>query len=230
MIILPQVITAGGDAELVFELSNKKQERLENIVPGVATVSLRKMVTDRFNHELTHLPLLLDTVTATVTLELSEAQTQLLAPPIDTAPAQIVTEVVGDVRLVQGTDTTYFGPFMFGVRLPETYAGQPLPILTLNVMGGLSADNVPESAELTIVQVGYNIPIPAYTDRYVLIWRLATEPDLISVVFTSDIRSKNLISGFTLWPDMVTLADGREGKVLVSNQELTHVADTLKLA
>ena len=76
MIVLPEVITAGGDAAFVFELTNKKQERLENIAPGVATVSLRKMMTTRINHELTHLVAHLDTVTATVTLELSEAQTQ----------------------------------------------------------------------------------------------------------------------------------------------------------
>ena len=230
MIILPQVITAGGDATFVFELTDDKQNRLANIAPGVATISLRKSMTTRILHELTHLPVHLDTVTATVTLNLSEDQTRHLAPPIDTTPAPTETSIVGDIRLVQGTDTTYYGPFMFGVRLPETYAGQATPVLFLTVVGGLSADATPETGELTIPQVGNRIPFPAHTDRYNLIWRLATEPDLVSAVLASDLTSQNQITNFTLWPTPVLLADGREGKVLVSNQDLTSPLDSWVVA
>ena len=132
--------------------------------------------------------------------------------------------------LVQGTETTYFGPFSFGVRLPETYAGQATPVLFLTVVGGLSTDDVPETAELTITQVGSRIPFPAHIDRYNLIWRLATEPDLVSAVLASDLTSQNQIGNFTLWPNPVLLADGREGKVLVSNQLLTSPLDTWVVA
>ena len=54
--------------------------RLANIAPGIATVSLRKTMTTRILHELTHLPAHLNTATATVTLQLSENQTRQLAP------------------------------------------------------------------------------------------------------------------------------------------------------
>ena len=226
MIILPEVITAGGSTDFVFELTDAKQDRLSNIAPGVATVSLRKSMTARTLHELTQLPAHLDTVTAIVTLSLTEDQTMHLAPPITTTAAQVVTKIIGDVRLVQGADTNYFGPFQFGVRLPETYAGQAVPILFLTVVGGLSVDNIPETGELTIDQVGNRLPFRAHVDRYNLIWRLATEPDLISAVLASDLTSLNQLGNFSLWPNLVPLADGRLGKVWVSNQSLTSPLDT----
>ena len=230
MIILPEVVTAGGTSEFVFELTDSKRNRLANISPGVATVSLRRGMTARINHELTHLPAHLDAVDAVVTLQLSKDQTRHLAPPIDTTPAQVETKIIGDVRIVDSTDTNYFGPFMFGIRLPETYDGQAVPVLSLTVVGGLSDDNAPDTAELTISQVGNRLPFPAHIDQYQLIWRLATEPDLTSLVVASDPTSLNQISAFTLWPDEVALTDGRAGKVLVSNQSLTSPIDTWVVA
>ncbi len=229
MIRLPEVITAGGTASLVFELTDAKHQRLTN-VNGIATVSLRRAGTSRTRHELTHLPAALDSISATVTLVLSTDQTTALSPPISAIGKQRRNDVIGDVRIVHGQDVDYYGPFAFTVRLPETYEGQAIPVLTLNVMGGLSTDNVPNPAEITLDQVGHNILFPAYADRYLLIWRLASEPDLISVVYASDSTRVNLLGAWSLWPNLVTLADGREGKVLLSNQLLTDVADTLELA
>ena len=230
MIFLPLVITGSGTAEFVFELTEKGQ-RLTNVVPGTATVSLRKESTSRTMHQLTHLPAHLDDIAGIVTLDLSVDQTTLLVPPIATTDQPVITEVVGDIRIVQGTDVNYFGPFTFMIRLPETFTGQGLPILFLTVVGGLSDDNTPEGTELTIAQIGSTIPLPTYIDKHQLIWRLATEPDLTSVIFASDGTATNQISNYTLWPDMITLSDGREGKVLVSNQLLTDpTTDRLELA
>ena len=231
MIILPLVITGSGTAEFVFELTDGKGQRLTNVVPGTATVSLRKESTSRTMHQLTHLPAHLDDITGIVTLELSVAQTTLLVPPIGTTDLPETTEVVGDIRIVQGQEINYFGPFTFMIRLPETFSGQGVPVVFLTVVGGLSDDNMPEGSELTIAQIGSTIPLPTYTDKYQLIWRLATEPDLTSVIFASDLTAQNQIGNYTLWPDVITLIDGRDGNVLVSNQELTDTTvDRLELA
>ena len=62
-------------------------------------MSLRKTSTRRTRHELTHLPTTFDPVAATVTLELSSAQTTALSPPVKSTGKQASVEVVGDVRL-----------------------------------------------------------------------------------------------------------------------------------
>ena len=218
MIRLPEVVTVGGTATLVFELTNRKGKRLAN-VDGIVTVSLRKTSTRRSQHELTHLPATIDPASATVSLRLTVEQTMSLNPK----PQQHIG-VVGDVRIVNGVEVEYYGPFTFQIRMPETYEGQPTQ--PFNLMGGLSTDSTPETAELTIAQVGAQISFPKFTDRYLLIWRLDTEPDLISVVPAS-YPTHNQIGVFTLWPDLVTLSDGRQGKVLVSNQKLTLTDDII---
>ena len=230
MILLTEVKTASGTAEFIFELLDEKGERLSNVPSGVATVSLRKSDTERISHELTHLPALFDPIEGVVSLKLSASQTEALTPSITTTPVQTITEVIGDVRIEQGTEINYFGPFMFRLRLPETYTGQSLPVLFLTIFGGVSDDNIPETSELTIPQVGNRIPIPMHVDKHLLIWRLATESDLTSVVVASDLSSDNMIGAFSLWSNQIALADGRIGKVLVSNQALTGPVDTLIVA
>ena len=229
MINVVEVTTSGSTATFTFELFDKKNKRLSNIPDGIATVSLRRSTTSRIAHELISLPAILDTVNATVTLYLSSVQTEKLTLPIDTTPKSQIVEIIGDVRLVQGLEVNYFGPFMFSIRLPETY-GQSASVSVLSVKGGLSTDNIPESAELTIDSVGNNIPFPPLQNQYRLIWRLATEPDLVSLVYASDPTGYNQIGGSVLWPQPVTLADGRVGKVLVSKHALTYISDTIRLA
>ena len=228
MIGLTEVITSSGTTTLVFELSDK-DGRESNVAPGTATISLRKQGTPRTSHELPQLPALFDPVSATVTLDLSSDQTAALTPPFKTTVETQDTVCVGDIRIVQGAEVNYYGPFLFTIRLPETFKGQAVPVQTLTVVGGLSADNVPETAELTIAVVGDKLVFPPLRDQYQLIWRLGTEPDLTSVVYASDTTFLNQISNFVLWPHEVTLTDGRRGKVLVSIQRLTYIADTLEL-
>ena len=219
MIRLPLVITAGGTATLVYELTDDKGQRVSSVVDGPVTVSLRRSSTARTRHELAHLPAVLDPVAATVSLRLTVDQVEALAPRIEAAGKQQRIDIIGDVRHEHGTEIDYYGPFTFESRLPETYDGQTPTVLTLTVMGGLSPDNVPETAELTIGQIGDRIPFPAHTDRYNLIWRLATEPDLISAVLDSDITSQNLTRQLLFVAHhLVPLADGRAGKVWVSDQ------------
>lgn len=120
--VLSSAITAGGPATLIFELTDSHNQRLANMVNGTATMSLRKESTRRTRHELPYLPTTFDPVAGTVSLDLSSAHTEALAP---TAIASTVKQnhgtVVGDIRLEHGREVSYFGPFRFTVRLPETY-------------------------------------------------------------------------------------------------------------
>ena len=121
MIEVSSAVTAGGTATLFFELTDSHNQRLANMVPGAATMSLRKEATARTRHELTHLPTTFDPVAATVQLDLSSADTEALAPPIASTGKQSHGTVVGDVRLIHGNKISYYGPFRFSVRLPETF-------------------------------------------------------------------------------------------------------------
>ena len=67
---------------------------------------------------------------------------------------------------------------------------------------------------------------------HILIWRLATEPDLISIVLASDTTNQNQIRAFTKNADVngdaiPVVVNAQEGNVWVSNQSITHAAETL---
>ena len=97
----------------------------------------------------------------------------------------------------------------------------PTPI---SIRGGLSADAVPEASEITIDHVGSRLTFDPFSAMHVLLWRIATEPDITSVVFASDPTGENQIGGFTKWPDTIE-DDGDAGNVWVSNQSLTFTAE-----
>ena len=61
---------------------------------------------------------------ATVTLDLSVEQTMALAPPIDATGQQQRIDILGDVRLVHGTEVSYFGPSRSLSVYPEV---RPIP-------------------------------------------------------------------------------------------------------
>ena len=102
------------------------------------------------------------------------------------------------------------------------------PFTGFTVMGGLSPDNVPEASEITIAQTAHSLVYPAYVARHLLIWRLASEPDLLSIILASDTTNANQIAAFTKYPTPVTVGMD-DGNVWVSNQLLTHVIETLEL-
>lgn len=120
MVEIPNVVTAGGTASLMFELTDSENQ-LAKLGGGIATISLRREATSRTRHELTHLPTTVDPVASTVQLELSSAMTTALSPPIGATGKQRQHNVVGDVRFTQSNKIRYFGPLRFRVRLPETY-------------------------------------------------------------------------------------------------------------
>lgn len=103
------------------------------------------------------------------------------------------------------------------------------PFSDFTVMGGLSMDAVPEASEITIAQTAHSLYFPAFTDRHVLITRLASEPDLMSVIFESDITNANVIGAWTKYGSTLDVG-GNTLNVWVSNQLLTHVAERLLLA
>ena len=103
------------------------------------------------------------------------------------------------------------------------------PFTGFTVMGGLSVDAIPEADEITIAQTGHSLIIPAHFDRHHLLWRLATEPDLQSVVLASDTTQANQIEAYFKYGSTVEVG-GQDGNVWVSNQLITHHAETLELA
>ena len=136
-------------------------------------------------------------------------------------PADIQAQI--DLRITALESTPGFGGYA------DYLLGGPGTFTYFTVVGGLSVDAIPEEAELTIASAEHRIAYPAYTDRYVLIWRLASEPDLTSVVLESDPTNENQIGGWTKY-NATILNAGRSGNVWVSDQLLTHSADTLRLA
>ena len=136
-------------------------------------------------------------------------------------PADIQAQI--NLRISALESTPGFGgyaDYLLGGRGVFTY---------FTVVGGLSINAIPEATELTIAAAEHKIAYPAYTDRYVLIWRLASEPDLTSVILDSDPTNENQIGGWTKYNTTVRNAN-RDGNVWVSDHLLTHEADTLRLA
>lgn len=114
----------------------------------------------------------------------------------------------------------------------DTGSGSPH---VFTVMGGLSADAVPEASEITIAGSGNRIDLPPHVDKHHLVWRLATERDLRSVVLASDTTQLNQIGAYFKYvdvdgADILVTVGGEEGKVWVTNQQITHAAETLVLA
>ena len=120
MIKLPQVLTAGGTATLVFELHDKRGQRLSDIPSGVARVSIRKLSTSRLVHELPLMNASMDHALATVTLDLSGRDTQAIGPS-ETLTQEGDILAIADVRIISADAIDYYGPYEFRVRTPETY-------------------------------------------------------------------------------------------------------------
>ena len=97
---------------------------------------------------------------------------------------------------------------------------------TVTLRGGLSADDTPTAAELTIDGVNHQITVPAFTNMYILIARLATEADITSVILESDPTMQNQIGGFTKFGSTVTVG-GVDYSVWVSDQSLTFPAQDI---
>lgn len=101
-----------------------------------------------------------------------------------------------------------------------------LPTMQDAIFFGLSDDNVPQGNELTIEATAGVGTIPAFTDRYMLIARLDSEPDIVEVTFSDDPSQTNQVGAFTKHSGTVNIA-GQSGDfaVWVSNQLLTQPAE-----
>ena len=109
--------------------------------------------------------------------------------------------------------------------IPETSLTTPIPTSTLNVRFGLSDDNIPETAELTIVGVNGVGSISAYTGtKRLIIGRVSTENHITEVYFSDDSTHTNQIGAFTEYASIV-VADSKNYTVWVSNQDLTQPTD-----
>ena len=111
------------------------------------------------------------------------------------------------------------------VAIPITPPITPPPIGTVTIKGGLSVDDTPQGSEITIDGVNHVVSFAPFSNRHVLIWRIATQPDLTSIVLSTDPTRANMIGGFTKFGNAVN-AGGQAGNVWVSNQSLTFAVAT----
>lgn len=102
----------------------------------------------------------------------------------------------------------------------ETDVGRRITVSPLSVIAGLSTDAMPDAAELTLMLTDGAFTFAPFTDRYILLARLSTEPDFTAAVLRSDATGLNQIQAFTKFPSTVTV-DSKVYNVWVSNQLLT---------
>lgn len=99
----------------------------------------------------------------------------------------------------------------------------PPPPSMISLRGGLSTDTTPQASELTIVGVAHQVTFQPFTNMQLLIARIATEPDIASVVLDSDPTMQNQIGGFTKFGSAVDVG-GTDYNVWVSIQALTSAS------
>ena len=88
------------------------------------------------------------------------------------------------------------------------------------IMAGLSDDATADAAEFTLSAANGRIEFPAFTDKHILLWRDASEPDLTVFELEADPTHDNQFPTFT--KQAATLAlNGAAGNVWVSNHALT---------
>ena len=98
-------------------------------------------------------------------------------------------------------------------------------IVTDDIYFGLSTDDTPQGSELTIAGVAGVGTIPAFNNRYMLIARLATEDDILSVTFSDDQSGLNQVAAFAKYSStVVPTVESEAFNVWVSNQLLTQAA------
>ena len=126
----------------------------------------------------------------------------------------------GEVLLVQGGRA-------YRVTVDRLLGATPTPSHP-SLFFGLSADATPQGSELTIEGSMGMGTIPAFTDRYQLIARLASEEDIVSVVFSDDASMTNQIMAFTKFGStVVPSGEAVAYNVWVSNQLLTQPAEAV---
>ena len=112
------------------------------------------------------------------------------------------------------------------VRLRADTSGVvPGPVVYPTLRFGTSVNDVPVSAELTVVGAQGQGVIAAYAgSRHLLIARLASEGDISSVSFSDDSTRTNQLGAFSKYGATVDIG-GDAYNVWVSNQVLTQGAD-----
>lgn len=97
------------------------------------------------------------------------------------------------------------------------------PTTSDDIYFGLSTDRTPEPAEATIAAMMGAGVVAAFTDRYMLIFRLASEPDIVSVLFSDDASQTNQIGAFEKHGStVIPQGETAQFSVWVSRQLLTQ--------
>lgn len=127
-------------------------------------------------------------------------------------------------RIASGTEKPGNGSNRWSAWIP--LGGASVPMAPDDMYFGTSTDATPQGAELAIeAQNGMGI-IPAYAgDMHHLIARLATENDIISVMYSDDQSQTNQIGAFTKFASTVVPTSAIQPfNVWVSEQALSQPA------
>ena len=97
------------------------------------------------------------------------------------------------------------------------------PTTSDDIYFGLSDDAVPQPAEATIPAMNGSAVIEAFADKHMLIFRLASEPDIVSVLFSDDASRTNQIGAFVKQAaTVIPQGETEQFNVWVSRQLLTQ--------
>ena len=104
-----------------------------------------------------------------------------------------------------------------------------VPVNLITAVFGISLDNIPESAELIIPADNGVGTINMYVgSNHFLIARIASEPDIMSVLFSDDSSQTNQIGAFTKYGNrIIPQGETEEYNVWVTNQNLTNSANVI---
>ena len=103
----------------------------------------------------------------------------------------------------------------------------PVPTVVDDMYFGTSPDAVAQGAEATVPAVAGVGTVAAWVgSRYLLIFRLVSEGDIVRVTFSDDVSNTNQVGAFAKQgPTVVPTGEVLAFNVWVSNQSLTQAAD-----
>ena len=133
------------------------------------------------------------------------------------------SRILGNIQMFTGIPIVGLGTPTGGRVVPDTIVNPGTPVVYPNLYFGISDDGTPTSTELVISSVSGSGTIPAYTgEKYMLVARLASEPDISMISFSDNIES-NAFGAFSKFSTTV-VPDGEvdDFTVWVSNQALSN--------
>ena len=108
----------------------------------------------------------------------------------------------------------------------QTDASRGVLAIGFTALAGLSDDDTPDAAELTVSHVGSRFTFAAINNEHVLFARSVHEPDIATIVDVGDSTQANQFSGWKKYGFAVDV-DGTDYNVWVSEMPITKTTQTV---